>query len=110
MTHLEQIRFDFAKSQFQNELKSLRMEYATEDWDAEYWIEAMAQYDTRIKWCKAGRLADGKVAKSIVFRNVFKIRTVHWSKNRRVGRANLSLSQAKYFFDSTFSESIFEQF
>ena len=75
MTHLEQIRFDFVKNQFQNELKSIRMEYGTEDWDAEYWIEAMAQYDTRIKWSNVGRTAEGKLAKSISFRNVFKTPT-----------------------------------
>ena len=44
------------------------MEYGTEDWDAEYWIEAMAQYDTRIKWSNVGRTAEGKLAKSISFR------------------------------------------
>ena len=51
------------------------MEYRTEDWDAEYWIEAMAQYDTRIKWSNVGRTAEGKLAKSISFRNVFKTPT-----------------------------------
>ena len=40
---MEQIRFDFSKSQFQNELKSLRMAFSS---DFENWIEGAAQYDT----------------------------------------------------------------
>jgi len=63
LTNLEQIRFDFSKSQFQNELKSLRMEYE----DNEYWIEAAAQYDTRLKWATIGRTAEHKPKSTISF-------------------------------------------
>ena len=48
------------------------MEYGTIDWDAEYWIEAVAQYDTRMVWNNIGRTADGKPKSTISFTHVFK--------------------------------------
>ena len=68
LTHLEQIRFDFSKSQFQNELKSLRMAFSS---DFENWIEGAAQYDTRLKWATIGRTAEHTPKSTISFRHVF---------------------------------------
>ena len=39
--------------------------------DVENWIEAAAQYDTRLKWATIGRNADHKPKTTISFRNVF---------------------------------------
>ena len=64
---MEQIRFDFSKSQFQNELKSLRMSFSS---DFENWIEGAAQYDTRLKWATIGRTADHMPKSTISFRHV----------------------------------------
>ena len=70
---MEQIRFDFSKSQFQNELKSLRMAFPSDSFssDIENWIEGAAQYDTRLKWATIGRLAEHTPKHTISFRHVF---------------------------------------